>query len=226
MVFYSSNAGQSWTQVATANLPGVSGSRNYQGCAIYDNYAIIADGSERIYVSANYGLNWATISIGAIAFRQPAISFNSANNQYIAVCSTSNDTMYYCTNFTGLSSNTFTRCATGLLRAVGVSLVGLKGIAGSLFTYRGFWYTVDGGINWTKSASLTTTPSYSCGLSENGVGIADGTNAASYYVTRDFGLTWTTGSLSGIDVVAIHNNNAIAFALVNPSRAHYGKLTL
>jgi hypothetical protein len=224
LVFYSSNAGQSWTLVP--NLPGVSGSRNYQGCAIYDNYAIISDTGARIYVSNNYGLNWSTITIASRSFRQPAISFNSANNQYIAVCSTSNDTMYYCTNFTGDASNIFTRCATGLLQAVGVSLVGLKGAAGSFFSYRGFWYTVDGGVNWTKSASFPTTGSYALGLSENGVGIANGTNASSYFVTKNYGVTWTQSTLTGIDVCTIQNNNAIAFRSNNPSRAFYGVIPL
>jgi hypothetical protein len=224
LVFYSSNAGQSWTLVP--NLPGVSGSRNYQGCAIYDNYAIISDFGGRIYVSNNYGLNWSTITIG-FRFRQPAISFNSANNQYIAVCSTSNDTMYYCTNFTGVASNIFTRCATGLLQAVGVSLVGLKGAAGSFFSYRGFWYTVDGGVNWTKSASFPTTGTYVLELSENGVGIACGTNNLSYFVTKNYGVTWTQNTLSGIAVCAMQNNNATAFNNSNnPSRAFYGVIPL
>lgn len=224
MAFYSSNAGQSWTLVS--NLPGVSGSRDYRGCAIYDNYAIIADFGGRIYVSDNYGLNWSTITIASKSFRQPAISFNPANNQYIAVCSTSNDTMYYCTNFTGVASNIFTRCATGVLQAVGVEMVGLKGTAGSYFGYSGFWYTVDGGVNWTKSASLPNAQSFSLGLSANGVGIADGTDTSLYYVTKDYGVTWTQNTLTGIGVVAIHNNNAVAFGSNNPSRAHYGVIPL
>lgn len=222
IVCYSINAGLNWA-TTSSGLP--TSGQNYKGCSIYENYAIIADGGGKLYVSNNSGLNWTTITIASKTFRQPSISFNSANNQYIAVCSTENDSMYYCTNFTGISSNTFTKCSTGVLYSVGVSLVGLKGIAGSFYSASGFWYTVDGGVNWTKSANFPTTQSYACGLSENGVGIANGTNASSYYVTKDYGLTWSQNTISGVDVCTIHNNNAIAFAF-SPCFTYYGKITL
>jgi photosystem II stability/assembly factor-like uncharacterized protein len=229
LAFYSSNAGQSWTLVP--NLPGVSGQRNYQGCSIYENYAIIADANGKIYVSANFGVTWATIS-GATSgsYRTPSISYDPVGAKYIAVCTTLNNGMWFCTNFTGLAGNTFTKSAS-LINSYGVSLVGLKGISGAGLS-GGMYYTVNGGQTWTKAtnasgttSSTTNVGTYMVGLSENGVGIAAGTTNV-YYVTKNFGITWSAPSGNAGAVVSMHNGNAIMYSGNNPAIPYYGKISL
>jgi photosystem II stability/assembly factor-like uncharacterized protein len=229
LAFYSSNAGQSWTSVS--NLPGVSGSRSYQGCSIYENYAIIADLNGKIYVSADYGVTWATISATTVgSYRTPSISYDPVGAKYIAVCTniTSGNSVWYCTNFTGSASNNFVKCTQTTINSYGVSLVGLKGVAGAISG--GFYYTTDGGQTWTKatdaSGTITTNVgSYMCSLSTNGVGIAHGTTNV-YYVTKNYGITWSQPSSIAYGVNTMHNGNAVMYVGNAPSQSYYGKISL
>jgi hypothetical protein len=62
-------------------------------------------------------------------------------------------------------------------------------------------------------------------LSENGVGIAAGTTNV-YYVTKNFGITWSAPSGNAGAVVSMHNGNAIMYSGNNPAIPYYGKISL
>jgi hypothetical protein len=230
LVFYSTNAGQTWQGASSPGPP----SRNYQGCSLYENYAIITNFSNSlIFVSNNYGLtySWLTMPASAI-YKTPSISYDPVSLKYIAVCSTTNNGMWYCTNFKGDGTDVFSKSSTAI-NSNCVSLVGLKGICGAgggdAGSGGGMYYTVNGGQTWTKSANAIGTISstlnigtFHCGLSANGVGIARGTDNV-YYVTKNFGQTWANTSSTTYGVVAIHNGNAITNA---QSNVYYGKISL
>ena len=137
--------------------------------------------------------------------------------------------MWFCTNFTGVAGNTFTKSAS-LINSYGVSLVGLKGVSGAISG--GFYYTADGGQTWTKatnaSGTISTTTnvgSYMCSLSTNGVGIAQGTTNV-YYVTKNYGITWSQTSSTAYGVNTMHNGNAVTYVGNAPSKSYYGKISL
>jgi hypothetical protein len=208
-VYTSSNSGANWTK--RMNL---STFETY--CSIYENYAMIAIGTTIIYLSNDYGVSWNTISITGAKFTSCAISFDSTTNKYIAICCSNEVTpgIYYCTNFTGVSSTTtFTKGTTNMqvYNQNAISLVGRNGIAvtNGASPYSGLWYTNNGGQTWSKSVNYSTVNSfYNCSLSATGLGIAwknDGGNAQ--YITRDYGVTWTTA--------IIFPATSFAFALYN-----------
>lgn len=197
-VYTSSNSGATWTN--RMSLTGITGSY----CSIYENYAMITLANNTIYLSNNYGVSWTSISVVNAYFIGCAISYDSTTSKYIAVCCSweTVSSMYYCTNFTGLSSSTTFTKGTNLLTAsdhAAISLVGRNGIAVSDNTsYLGLWYTSNGGQTWTKSLNYSTLTGFSrCSLSATGLGIAMRINVGdtTQYVTRDYGVTWSNATI-------------------------------
>jgi photosystem II stability/assembly factor-like uncharacterized protein len=233
-VYTSSNSGANW--IKRMNIAA-----SYMSCcSMYENYAMVTINNTIIYLSNDYGASWSSISVVNASFRGCAISYDSTSNKYIAVCCSNEVTpcIYYCTNFTGVSSTTtFTKGTTNIssFENNSISLVGRNGIAVSNApSYLGLWYTKNGGQTWTKSVNYSTLDGFNrCSLSANGLGIAMRTNIGSVtpndytqYVTRDYGVTWTNAQIfpSGTYsyAFAIYNNILVSGTSTTNNLVHWG----
>jgi hypothetical protein len=137
--------------------------------------------------------------------------------------------IYYCTNFTGQSTDIFTLSASSVPGALIVSLSGLNGIAScwqSGSTSNVLYYTKNGGVTWTNSGFVGSTQTFGACILSGLIGVAMN-SLSQYYVTKNAGVTWTaynapTGSTQ-LTAIATSNGNAIMYdnAL---SRMYYGKV--
>ena len=184
MIYYSNDGGSNWF---TSDAPAVG---YYCIAAATSSPYVVAGGYNGIYVSSNYGQNWASKS----TFMGTAAAATSPNGQNMAVVQfTSNKCFAYSSDYgstwtTGLGPSGLTGNCQSVAMNADTIVLGTDGA--------GIYVSANGGVAWTSTYSATTGSIESITYSSN-VFYA-GMQSTPYYIliSTDSGSTWqvTAGS--------------------------------
>jgi hypothetical protein len=198
----STNYGVTWTIVGSG---GFGASRPI---AILNNMVITSTGST-LYVSNDYGVTWSALGGSNPTGYFPGVSItknaNSSTTFTAVICSSTQS--FRCINFTGTANDVFITSTTNA--TTGYNYLRSSGSVCVAGGDNGISYSLDYGDNWV--ASNVTARLLGLGFSQN-IGLALGFLNNIYYISRDFGKTWTTYTFSGsVQLFAACIDNGHAF---------------
>ena len=189
-LWYSSNYGQTWTQISNATIPtaanissvAISGSGQYQvaGSTIT---------SHGIYYSSNYGVTWTQASgTTSIIWVQVCVS---SSGQYMSACNT-NTFIYYSTNYgvtwtasTSTNGNSIAAYYAGIACSASGQYQVARVVSG------GIYYSTNYGVTWTIS-NITNAGGleYGFGAMSASGQYAIFPSSLGMYVSTNNGQTW------------------------------------
>lgn len=200
-LWYSSNAGQTWTQ---SNLTGFS----MNSVAMASATVALASSTTAgigIYYSTNGGVTW-TQSLQTTGSFRVAI----ANNSALAIAARISGGFYYSTN-AGVNW-TVSNISTGTYNQIVINSSG-QAISSSNNMNLGIYYSSDGGQTWSQSN--LTTQGYLLSQTETGaIAAASSTNVSAFgmYYSTNGGQTWTVSNYTSqlFRACALFGSNAVA----------------
>lgn len=205
-VFTSNDYGDTWTLRTPT-------STNFSGAAIYNGLMIAADqANNKLYFSADNGVSWLSQTISFP--RGCAVTMNGSS--YVVVVCNMNSAngavgsgFQICNNFNpAVTTNTFVSCTFKGVSPIDVALDGQYGVCVSYTgTLPGIKYSIDYGQRWLLADVIPTTGFTMASLS-GGFAIATVGASNSYYISNDYGQTWTTltGPQSYVDCGVNYSN--------------------
>jgi len=198
----STDYGVTWTIVGSG---GFAASR---AMAILNNMVITSSGSI-LYVSNDYGVTWSALGGSNPTGYFPAVSItkNSQSSTYFTAVVCSSFQSFRCINFTGTANDVFITSTTNA--TTGYNYLRSSGSVCVVGGDNGISYSLDYGNNWI--ASNITARLLGLGFSNN-IGLALGFANNIYYISRDYGKTWTTNTATGsLQLFAACIDNGHAF---------------
>ncbi len=206
-LFYSTNAGQTWTQTNVTT-------GSFNSTSISGNFAIAASNSNLgVWYSVNSGSGFDTwtqaqLTGGGGLTTGTFVSVSISGTNAVA---SSVSGILFSTN----AGQTWTQ-SNIISDNWKVFLSGLRAIAGAQNINAGLWYSSDGGSTWTvsnindvsvRSISMSGSNAVAAFSVDNGPVLPP--QYGTYYSTN-YGQTWTQTSSDNIQSVAISGSNAIA----------------
>jgi hypothetical protein len=195
-LWYSSNYGQSWTQISNATIPtaaniasiAISGLGQYQVAAsTVPTYGI--------YYSSTYGTTWTQASgTTSITWAQICMSISG---QYASAAPSASNYIYYSSNY-GQTWTSTTSSVQGAYGGIACSASGQYQVAA--ITSGGIYYSTNYGITWTLSNISSSGTTGNGGMSASGQYAIFPSSSSGMYLSTNYGITWTlvTGVIAAL----------------------------
>ena len=189
-VWYSSNYGQTWTQVSTGTIPAasnvatiaISASGRYQVAAASVN-------GYGIYYSSTYGQTWTQAS-GTTAFSWVQVCV-SESGQYMSACNYTSF-IYYSTNYgVTWTASTSTNGNSIAARYAGIACSALGRYQVARVVSGGIYYSTNYGVTWTISNITTTSATeYTYGAMSASGQYTIFPSSDGMYISTTYGQSW------------------------------------
>lgn len=226
-IYYTTDGGTTWTAVPAANIPvplsGEYGYNGYECTAKFDGgKAAFITNMGRVYVSSNYGVNWAVTAAAPFAAIGTGKIYINGDNKMIAAGMATGATTYTWKQTIDGGATWTAYAPTGTFYQYAMTYVPNTGnmmVSTSPFTTaKGVSYSNDNGASWTDFMDVILQPTAGTNIQCLGVGFADINNGwVGNYATGANTILKYKNYVNTTGISNIADNSSIFEIYPNPS---------